>query len=222
MALRLPLGLIDEPEPRARIETARLVLRPPADRDFESWASLRERSRDFLAPWEPAWPDDSLTRDSYRRRVRRFHQNWRSDAGYALFIFHRTTSALLGGVTLSNVRRGVAQSASLGYWIGAPYAGRGVMGEAARAGVLPFAFDTLKLHRLEAACLPHNERSRRLLLRTGFQEEGLARKYLCIDGAWRDHTLFGLVAEDWRGAKWRDARPIGAVDGEAGAVDARV
>lgn len=208
MALRLPMGLMEEPEPKTRLETTRLILRPPRDRDFDQWAALRERSRDFLAPWEPAWPEDALTRESFRRRVRRFHQNWRSDLGYAFFIAHKSSGALLGGITLSNIRRGVAQSAGLGYWIGAPYAARGVMGEAARDGLLPFAFDTLKLHRLEAACLPHNDRSRRLLNRAGFEEEGLARKYLCIDGAWRDHALFGLLAEDWRGRRWAAAKPL--------------
>lgn len=208
MALRLPIGFMDEPEPKARIETARLILRPPSDKDFDSWVALRERSREFLTPWEPNWPDDALSRDSFRRRIKRFHQNWRSDLGYAFFIAHKTTNALLGGITLSNVRRGVAQSANLGYWIGAPYAGRGVMGEAARDGALSFAFDTLKLHRLEAACVPNNDRSKRLLLRAGFVEEGLARKYLCINGEWRDHMLFGLVGEDWRGRRWADAKPL--------------
>ncbi|MEM6490670.1 MAG: GNAT family protein [Pseudomonadota bacterium] len=210
MALRFPLALIDDREPQTRLETTRLVLRPPSERDYDAWCDLRARSKDFLEPWEPSWPEDALSRENFKKRVRRFHSNWRADSGYAFFILHKGAGTLLGGITLSNVRRGAAQSASVGYWVGAPYAGRGVMGEATRDGVLPFAFDALALHRLEAACLPSNERSRKLLVRAGFAEEGLARKYLCIDGQWRDHVLFGLIGEEWRGAKWRNARRLGA------------
>ena len=109
----------------------------------------------------------------------------------------RRDDALLGGITFSNVRRGVAQSASLGYWIGAPHAHQGYMTEALSA-VLDFAFDHLALHRVEAACLPDNEASQGLLLKIGFQDEGYARQYLRINGRWQDHRLFALLKGDKR------------------------
>ncbi len=102
--------------------------------------------------------------------------------------------ALAGGVGLSNVRRGVAETASLGYWIGEPFARPGYM-TAALPLVLDFAFARLRLHRVEAACLPSNVPSRALLLRTGFQQEGYARSYLLIDGKWQDHLLFAILRE---------------------------
>jgi ribosomal-protein-alanine N-acetyltransferase len=121
----------------------------------------------------------------------------REDLGYAFLIFRRTDYALLGGLSISNVRRGVAQAASLGYWIGVTHVGQGHMTDAVKA-VLPFAFVTLGLHRLEAACLPHNHASTRVLQKIGFAREGLARRYLKINGVWQDHDLFALLLEDTR------------------------
>jgi ribosomal-protein-alanine N-acetyltransferase len=102
---------------------------------------------------------------------------------------------LLGGITIGGIRRGVAQAASLGYWMGAPHAGKGRMTRAVAAAVA-FGFSTLRLHRLEAACIPSNVASATLLERNGFQREGFARAYLCINGAWRDHCLFARLESD--------------------------
>jgi ribosomal-protein-alanine N-acetyltransferase len=184
-------------DPTPVLHGRRLVLRAPAPADWSQWAELRALSREFLTPWEPAWPVDELSRDAYRRRLRRYARDAREGSGYAFFLFTEAGGQLLGGVTLSNLRRGVTQSGQLGYWMGRPHAGRGYMTEAA-ALLLPFAFEELRLHRLEAACLPSNERSRRLLRRVGFTEEGFARQYLRIDGAWRDHLLFAMLATDPR------------------------
>ncbi len=181
--------------PTLQLETPRLVLRPPRMRDWKPWTRLRERSRDFLVPWEPAWPPDGLTRGAYIRRLRRQIAEWRRDEGYGFLIFDRYTEDLRGGISLSHVRRGVSQSAALGYWIGRDYAGRGYMTEAARA-VVGFTFDQLGLHRLEAACLPTNDASIALLESLGFQREGYARAYLRINGAWQDHVLYALVHDD--------------------------
>jgi ribosomal-protein-alanine N-acetyltransferase len=187
----------------ARTEPLRLVgdrvyLRQPERGDYEDWASLRARSRGFLTPWEPTWPHDALSRASYRARLARYAEDWRTDQGYNFFIFANHSDALTGGVGLSNLRRGVAETASLGYWIGEPFARQRYM-SAALPLVLDFAFDRLRLHRVEAACLPTNVPSRALLLRTGFQQEGYARNYLLIDGKWQDHLLFAILREDWRG-----------------------
>ena len=139
-----------------RLETARLFLRRPRLTYWRAWTNLRAASRDFLVPWEPTWPEDALTIPAYRRRLRQIGHEWRSDQGYAFFIFLRETGMLVGGVNLSGVRRGVAQAASLGYWMGEAFANRGLMGEALTA-LLPYAFERLALHRIEAACLPHNK-----------------------------------------------------------------
>ena len=164
-------------------------------RDYEQWRWLRELSRDFLTPWEPTWPADDLTRGAFRRRLRRHAEEIDRDEAYPFFIFREGDHALLGGLTLGQVRRGVAQAATLGYWMGEPHAGRGHMARAVRA-TTGFAFATLRLHRLEAACLPHNLASQRLLERVGFQREGYARAYLRIAGVWQDHLLFALLESD--------------------------
>ena len=172
-----------------------VVLRPPQMGDYPEWAALREASRDFLTPWEPTWPADDLTRASFRRRIRRYFEDQRGDLAYPFFIFRRNDDALLGGLTLANVRRGCAQACTLGYWMGRDYAQRGYMTAAVRA-MIPFAFGTLRLHRIEAACIPANAASIKLLERTGFQREGFARQYLCINGMWQDHLLFARLQGD--------------------------
>ena len=172
-----------------------IVLRPADMRDFEAWASLRERSRAHLTPWEPVWPAEDLTRSAFRRRVRRHALEIDNDEAFAFLIFRDSDSVLLGGITLGHVRRGVAQTATLGYWMGAPHAGQRYMSRAVRA-MVGFAFTTLNLHRLEAACLAHNAASIRLLQATGFHREGYARGYLRIAGIWQDHVLFARLDSD--------------------------
>ncbi len=122
--------------------------------------------------------------------------------GYAFFVFRRGDDALLGGITLSNVQRGAAQSATIGYWMGRHHAGQGFTAEALGA-LLDHACGPLGLHRLEAACMPENVRSRRLLERCGFRQEGYARQYLRINGVWNDHLLFALLATDYPAASER-------------------
>ena len=172
-----------------------VYMRPPETRDFEQWAALRHLSRGFLAPWEPTWPADDLTRAAFRRRLRRHATEIENDDAYPFLLFRDGDDALLGGLTFGQIKRGVAQAATLGYWMGYPFAGQGWMSRAVRAAT-GFAFATLRLHRIEAACLPHNEASIRLLTRTNFEKEGLARAYLRINGIWQDHLLFALLESD--------------------------
>jgi ribosomal-protein-alanine N-acetyltransferase len=172
-----------------------LYLRPAQGDDYLAWASLRENSREFLTPWEPTWPSDDLTRGAFRRRLRRQTEEIARDEAFAFLIFEEGSNALMGGITIGGIRRGVAQAASLGYWMGARHAGKGHMTRAV-AVVVGFGFSTLRLHRLEAACIPSNIASATLLERNGFQREGFARAYLCINGVWRDHYLFGLLESD--------------------------
>lgn len=174
---------------------AGVILRAPQSSDHAEWAALRETSRAFLTPWEPTWPDDDLTRGAFRRRLKRYAEDQRADLAYAFLIFRSADNALIGGLTLANIRRGVAQAGSIGYWTGAPFAGQGYMSAAVRA-LIPFGFQTLRLHRLEAACIPSNAASIRLLEKTGFHREGYARGYLCINGVWQDHLLFARLQDD--------------------------
>ena len=172
-----------------------VCLRYPSMSDFQAWSQLRSESREFLVPWEPTWAADELSRAAFRRRLRRYQREIRSDFAYPFFLFRKPDNILMGGCTLSNVRRGVTQSAAIGYWIGARYARHGHMYAAINA-MLPFVFEVLGLHRLEAACIPENDASRALLVKVGFREEGRARRYLQINGEWRDHILFALLEDD--------------------------
>jgi [ribosomal protein S5]-alanine N-acetyltransferase len=175
-----------------RIDGEGVYLRAPELRDYQEWADVREASRNFLTPWEPTWAQDETSRGSYRYKLRRYTEDARDDKAHALFVFREDDDALLGGVTLSNIRRGVAQTASLGYWAGQMHAGNGYITAAVRA-VVRYAFEDLDLHRVEAACQPDNMASRRVLEKCNFTQEGHARAYLKINGQWRDHLLFGIV-----------------------------
>jgi len=183
--------------PGVTLAGPRVTLRAPVARDARAWAELRQQSQEFLTPWEPTWPPDGASRAAFHRRRIQIRDEWRAGTGHGFLIFEREKDILVGGITLSNLRYGVAATGSLGYWIGEPFARRGYMTEAIGC-VLDHGFGDLDLHRVEAACLPHNDASRGLLLKCGFLEEGQARGYLKIDGRWRDHTLFAILRGDPR------------------------
>jgi ribosomal-protein-alanine N-acetyltransferase len=189
------MALLDwiAPESGLRIEGQGVRLRPPRASDFAEWRELRALSRAFLQPWEPTWPADDLSRAAFRRRLLAYARDREAGVAYPFFIFRAQDDTLTGGITLSNIRRGVAQMGSVGYWCGRPYVRQGLTLAAVKA-VSDFAFRTLGLHRLEAACIPDNQPSRRLLAKAGFAEEGFAPAYLKINGDWRDHVLFGQVS----------------------------
>ena len=189
------MALLDwiAPESGLRVEGAGIYLRPPRAADYIEWRELRAVSRAFLQPWEPTWPADDLSRGAYRRRLMAYQRDMDLGAGYSFLVVRKGDRAVAGGITLSNIRRGVAQMGSIGYWSGEAHARKGHTLAAVRA-VSGFGLGRLGLHRLEAACLPENEASRNLLLKAGFEIEGRATAYLKINGDWRDHLLFGLVA----------------------------
>ncbi|QLF69677.1 GNAT family N-acetyltransferase [Peteryoungia desertarenae] len=180
------------------------VLRLPRFRDYEPWHALRRESRDFLQPWEPTWRTDELTMRAYRSRVLRNEQEFSSGLAVPFFLFDRTDDTLLGGLTIGLIRRGAAQSCMIGYWMGERYAGKGHMFAALQLAI-PYIFKGLELHRIEAACIPDNVNSIRLLEKAGFEREGLLREYLKINGQWRDHMLYSKLAGS-QGSQGKDRR----------------
>ena len=184
------------------LKSSRLTLRAPAPGDYREWAALRAESRAFLEPWEPLWAPDELERGAWRNRLRRYRDDFARGSAMSFLLFETASGKLLGGITLGNIRYGVAQSGHVGYWIGQRHAGQGLMVEALLL-LADFAFGTLKLHRIEAACIPDNARSIRVLEKAGFEREGLMRSYLRINGIWQDHYLYALISGDFRSAKAR-------------------
>ena len=181
----------------------KVTLRVPLINDYREWAALRGESRSFLERWEPRWMPDELERTAWRHRIGRYREDYAQGSAVAFFIFERGSGKLAGGITLGNIRHGVSQSGHIGYWVGERYAGRGLMTDAVTV-LVRFAFDTLRLHRIEAACIPDNVRSIRVLEKAGFRREGLLRSYLRINGIWQDHYLYARIVDDPPGAGTKD------------------
>lgn len=173
----------------------RVILRVPAAGDYAQWSQLRRDSRTFLEQWEPLWAEDELERSGWRKRLSRYREDLAQGIAISFLVLDSRSATLLGGITLSNIRHGVAESGNIGYWMGERYAGQGFMVDAVRL-VAEHAFSTLGLHRIEAACIPGNQRSMRVLEKAGFRREGLLRSYLRINGIWQDHYLYALIAGD--------------------------
>jgi ribosomal-protein-alanine N-acetyltransferase len=183
---------------RLAIESPRLTLRLPQHGDFRAWVALREVSAAFLTPWEPTWAPDHLSRRAFTARVSWSARAEQQGAAVPLFLIRRADQALVGAITLDNIRRGPAQAGTLGYWVGQPFARQGYMREAIEA-LTRHAFTTMDLSRLEAACLPENAASRGVLEKSGFKYEGVAQSYLQIAGRWRNHVLYANLRHDRRG-----------------------
>lgn len=181
--------------PGSEIDTGRLIMRLPEMSDHVGWANLRRKGEDFLRPWEPEWAPDHFSRKSFRARVYWAQRSKKEGRALALFLTSRQNGALLGAITLDNIRHGPALAGSIGYWIGPDHARQGYMAEALEA-MVQHAFTTLNLSRIEAACLVENAPSRGLLERSGFSCEGFAKSYLQICGAWRDHVLYARLRQD--------------------------
>jgi [ribosomal protein S5]-alanine N-acetyltransferase len=174
------------------IVSMRCVIEAPRKSDFAEWAALREASRAHLEKWEPLWPGDAHTRRDYERRLRAWDRGWRDRRAYIFFIRRQSDRALLGGLSLTQVRGWPSLSGTLGYWLGERFEGEGYMREAV-AALCDWSWSALGLSRIEAATLPGNARSQDVLRANGFKEEGLAKAYIEIAGVYEDHVLFGLV-----------------------------
>ncbi|MGV6839586.1 MAG: GNAT family N-acetyltransferase [Planktomarina sp.] len=183
---------------KVRIHTARLLLRAPVHTDHRQWVDLRNSNRDFLAKWDPVWSADHLTRKGFTNRVYWAQRSVSAGTAFPFLLIRKSDDALLGAITLDNIRRGPAQAGTLGYWMGEDFTRQGYMKEAVEA-VTHYAFTKLDLSRLEAACLPENKASRGLLEATGFKYEGVAQSYLQIAGRWRTHVLYAQLRHDRRG-----------------------
>ena len=169
----------------------------PQKADFDSWSSVRNDSKSHLQPFEPSWSSDGLSQRTYSVFVRLAHRDFKRGVGVSLLLKRNEDGMVIGGVSLRNVRRSASQSATLGYWIGAPYSGAGRMKQAVKS-IVAYGFDALDLHRIEAACLPDNMPSIAVLTANGFEAEGRSKAFLRIDGHWQDHERFAIVNENWQ------------------------
>lgn len=183
---------------KVKLETERLTLRAPVHSDFTPWSLLRREGEDYLTPWEPAWSPDHLSRKAFTNRVYWASRSINLGTALPLFLIRREDQAIIGAITLDNIRRGPAQAGTLGYWVGERYTRQGYMSEAI-AAMVHHAFEKMGLSRIEAACLPENVASRGLLERSGFKYEGVAQSYLQINGRWRTHVLYASLRLDRRG-----------------------
>ena len=181
-----------------RLYGRRVLLRPLVNADFAAWAEVRRRNGDFLLRWEPRFPngfvDPARDRHAFEQRVQNRERERQLGAGYGFGLF--VDSAFAGEINLNNVVRGAFQSGYVGYWIDEARAGRSYMPEAV-VTVARYAFDELKLHRIEIDIVPRNRSSRRVVEKLGLREEGIAERFLEINGVWEDHVRYGFTAEEW-------------------------
>ena len=184
--------------PKVMIEAEKVTLRMPVMGDHHAWVRLRQDGEESLKPWEPVWAPDHFSKRAFSNRVFWARKTYETGRGVPLFIVRREDKALLGAITLDNIRRGPAMSGALGYWIGANYVRNGYMSDAIQS-VVHYAFYHMDISRVEAATLPENAASRGLLEKTGFKYEGVAQSYLQIAGRWRTHVLYSNIRGDRRG-----------------------
>jgi ribosomal-protein-alanine N-acetyltransferase len=166
--------------------------------DASALLGVRIRNKQFFEPWEPVQSARHFTLQGQRDEIERARDDAQRDMRYAFGVFLQSSHELIGRVALSNVSRGAWQNATLGYYIDLAHNGRGYGTQAVRQA-LRFAFEQAGLHRVQAAVLPRNDASRRVLEKAGFAREGRSTKYLQINGVWEDHEMFAVTAEDWRG-----------------------
>ena len=176
----------------------RVVLRPLAGTDFEAWREVRQRNRGWLLKWEPkpppGAPDDTESRPAFVARCGAREREWQMGSGYGFGIF--VAGAFAGEINLSGVQRGPFQNAYVGYWIDEAQAGNGYVPESLVVAAR-FAFEELGLHRLQVAIIPRNRASRRVVEKLALREEGIAHRYLAINGVWEDHIRYALTTEEW-------------------------
>ena len=175
----------------------RVVLRTMTENDYEGWLEVRARCHEWLLKWEPRSVHSSHLAEDQRSFVSRCairERERQMGTGYGFGIFFE--GRFVGEITLSSIQRGPLQSAYIGYWIDEAVAGRGLMPEAV-VTMMQYAFESLRLHRIEINIIPRNAASRRVVEKLGLRFEGIAERYLEIDGAWEDHARYAITAEEW-------------------------
>ena len=181
-----------------RLYGRRVVLRPLVPQDFNGWSEVRRRNGDWLTVWEPMrlphHPDPELSRDVFAARCGARDRERHAGSQYAFGIF--VDGAFAGEINLNNVVRGAFQSATIGYWIDKARAGRSLMAEAV-AVLAQYSFEELHLHRLEICIIPRNNNSRRVMEKLNIRTEGVAERFLEINGTWEDHVRCGITIEEW-------------------------
>ncbi len=174
----------------------RVYLRRLRATDAEPVLDLRIRNRDFFRPWEPVPAPDHFTLEAQLQEIAGAARDADDDRSYAFAICRVDDNRLVGRITLSNVVRAAWQNATLGYYVDQRENGRGYASEAVRLAIR-FAFEVAGLHRVQAGVVPGNHASVRVLEKAGFRREGYSKRYLKLDGAWRDHEMFALTTEDF-------------------------
>lgn len=175
---------------------SRVYIRSPKRKDWKEWVALRRNSYKFLKEWEPFWDLSDCNRTSYMRQLKMQKIKSANDQGYSFLCFDIEDNTLLGGINISNVQRGIMQTANIGYWLGEKYTKKGYMIESLEI-IFPFLFDQMKLNRIQAFTLPENSSSRNLLVKLKFKEEGLIRNCMKINDVWRDHLLYSKLAKEY-------------------------
>jgi ribosomal-protein-alanine N-acetyltransferase len=184
---------------RTQLRGRRVTLRPLVADDFPSWREVRRRNVEWLTKWEPrppeGYPNDTVDRAAFAARCGAREREWQLGTGYGFGIF--VDGDLAGEINLSGVQRGPFQNAYVGYWIDEAKAGHGYVPEALVVAAR-FAFEDLGLHRLQVAIIPRNQPSRRVAEKLELRNEGIAVRYLAINGVWEDHIRYAITAEEWR------------------------
>lgn len=191
------------PATSTRLHGRRVALRPLDIRDFVEWREVRRRNADWLTRWEPrrivGQPDVVENRDAFAGRCSARAREWQLGTGYGFGVFTED-GAFAGELNLSSVQRGPFQNAYVGYWVDEALAGQSYTPEAFVVAAR-FAFEELNLHRLQVAIIPRNGPSRRVMTKLGLREEGVALRYLEINGIWEDHVRYGFTSEEWTSRK---------------------
>lgn len=185
-----------------RLYGRRVMMRPLVAPDFARWSDVRVRNEIWLLPWEPSrlanQGDPTRERDVFATRCAGRDRDRQMGVAYAFGLF--VDNALAGEVNLNNLIRGAQQTGTIGYWIDQARAGHGYVAEGVCV-LIRFAFEELRLHRLEVCIIPRNDNSRRVMDKLGLRDEGVALRFLEINGIWEDHVRYGITAEEWNARK---------------------
>jgi ribosomal-protein-alanine N-acetyltransferase len=193
-----PAGIISSKGP-LRLFGRRIMLRPLVATDFEAWSEVRLRNGEWLTKWEPmpliTSPDPAKSRDAFTHRCAARDRERQSGNAYCMGLF--VNNVFTGEVNLNSVMRGAMQSGTIGYWIDEAKAGNSYVSEAVLV-LMKFAFEELRLHRMEICIVPRNANSRRVVEKLQLREEGIAERFLEINGVWEDHVRYGFTIEEWQ------------------------